>query len=359
MNILYILSTYNIYGGTPKKTLDLIKHSNNNCSLYVYDEGYQEFKHLFENAGATVFEGYYKRNFFLHLKTLLKIIDEKNIQIIQTQFTMGEILGYLIKLFRPHLKLIVAFVGPFEPKGIKKFIAQKIYPHVDAFVFISKYVQKQKVMQFPILEKKEASIIFNGTEKRPFTNEPFPNMKHPSLYTTSGLVDWKNVDILVEAIHILKTKEYNQIYLYVVGDGPERINLENKIHHYKLSEQIFLLGYQKNIGAMLDQADIYVHPAYAEGFGIALAEAMIAGKASIVSNAGALPELIDNNKSGIIVDPFDTNAWVDAIIELTQNKNKRETLGSAAQLKAENDFSVNSYVDNYQQLYHTLLKTIV
>lgn len=358
-SILYILPTFNVYGGTPKKTLDLIKYSDNDCSLYVYENGYGEFKYLFEDAGASIYEGYYKRNIFLHLKAILNIIAEKNVQIIQTQFAMGEILGFLIKIFRPHVKLLVAFVGPFEPTGIKKVIAQRIYSRADAFVYISEYVKREKIRQFSILETKKSSTIFNGTEKLLPTCEDFSALDHPSLYSTSGLVDWKNIDVLVEAMHILNEQGTEPVFLYIAGDGPERASLEDKITRYKLERRVFLLGYQKNIGALLEETDIYVHPAYAEGFGIAVAEAMMAGKPIIVADAGALPELVENKKSGFVVNPVDANAWAEAILKLIENESLATTFGENAKSRAQNEFSIARYVSNYQSLYDSLTKTCV
>lgn len=358
MKILYIMSSYNIYGGTPKKTLDLLNYFKKDSSLYVYSDGNKEFKPLFEQTGASIYEGNYGRNLFKHVSEILKIIDSRNIDILQTQFSMGETLGYFIKLLRPHIKLIVAFVGPFEPQGIKKFIVKQIYKKVDSFVFISEYVKKKKISQFPILNEKKSTIIFNGTSLRAITDEEYPKLNHPALLDVAGLVDWKNIDILVEAINIIVNKLLKQdIYLYIAGDGPERKNLELKIEKYSLGEHIFLLGYQKNIGALLEECDIYVHPAYAEGFGIAVAEAMMAAKPTIVSNAGALPELIErDNKSGLIVEQSDINAWADAILKLIDDKEYAQALGEGARKRAQEEFSIEKYTSNYHNLYLSLLE---
>jgi len=350
------MSSYNIYGGTPKKTLDLLKHFKGNSALYVYSNSYAEFKPLFEETGASTYEGNYGRNLFLHIQDLIKIIDNEKVDIVQTQFSMGEVLGYALKILRPHIKVMVAFVGPFEPKGIKKIIVNGLYKKFDAFVFISEYVKNAKCKQFPVLINKKSKIIFNGTEKRQPTNDDYTEMKHISLYSTSGLVDWKNIDVLVEALNILKKQGMETVYLYVAGDGPERENLEKKIKKYNLEEQIFLLGYQKNIGALLDQADIYVHPAYAEGFGIAVAEAMMAGKLMIVSSAGALPELVEDGKSGLVVDPFDAKAWAEAIKKLIDNEEFTSELGQNAKKRAETEFSIEKYVSNYNDLYLSLME---
>ncbi len=112
MKILYIMSSYNVYGGTPKKTLDLLRHFGKDSVLYVYNNIFQEFKGLFELTGAKVFEGCYGWNLVKHLRELLLIIDEEGIDIVQTQFSLGEGLGILVKLFRPSQ----VFSNQFWPK---------------------------------------------------------------------------------------------------------------------------------------------------------------------------------------------------------------------------------------------------
>ena len=351
MNILYIMSSYNIYGGTPKKTLDLIKHSGNNSSLYVYHNIHNEFKGLFESAGANITEGFFGRNLFQHIDKLLKIIDTEDIQIVQTQFTMGEVLGYMIKYFRPHVKLIVAFVGPFVPRGVKKPISKIIYQKVDAFVYISQYIQKEKTSQFPILANKKNVIIFNGTEKRATNDIDVVTLNSPSFLDVARLGDWKNANILIEAMNIIVHQQNKNVYLYLVGDGPERDPLTKKIHQYNLDKYIFLLGNQTNIGSLLEQCTAFVHPAYAEGFGIAVAEAMIAKKPVMVANAGALPELIENRVSGLVINPFDANAWAEGMVEILENNAFANDLASNALLQSKENFSIEQYVKSYQSLY--------
>ena len=359
MKILYIISSYNIYGGTPKKTLDLLNYFKGRSCLYSYNGAYPEFRPQFQESGAKVYEGDYGRNLFFHVRKLLRIVDEDKVDVIHTQFTMGEVLAYCVKVLRPHVKLVVAFVGPFRPKGIKYAIANHIYRQVDAFVYISKYVKSEKIKQYPALLLKYGVVVYNGTELRKVLNEDFMKFKRPSLLGVAALLDWKNLDILVETLRIIVKERRRCVYLYVAGDGAERENLERKINDYKLNDNIFLLGNQKNIGALLGQADIYLHPAYAEGFGIAVAEAMMARKTIIVSNAGALAELIEDGVSGVVLDPYDAVAWANAILSLLDEKLRAEYLSRNAEERAHELFSIEKFVNNYEKLYVKLLGNVI
>jgi len=357
LNILYIMSSFNIYGGTPKKTLDLINNlKNHNSFLYVYYINHLECKKEFEENTVEILEGYHSNNLYKHVKSLLKFIDENNIQIVQTQFLMGELLGGLIKLFRPKVKIIVAFVGPFSNKGIKKIITGFIYKYVDTFVYISEYVKKEKSTAYPILKKKNSKIIYNGSSERIPLNSTI-NIKSISLVDVAALIDWKNATVLIEAMNILINEyKYKEIYLYFIGEGNHRKKIEEKIVQLKLENNVILKGKQKDVGTWLKKCDIFVHPAYAEGFGVATAEAMLAEKPIILSNAGAHPELIKNEESGLIVDPFDAKEWAFAINRLLKEKEFSKKLSYNAKIRAQELYSIDSYVSSYDNLYNNIMK---
>ncbi len=352
------MSSYNLYGGTPKKTLDLMKHFKEQSAIYVYNDYFTDLRPHFEATGGKVYDGFYGRNFFLHLKKLLYIIDNEKISIVQTQFSMGENLGFLIKIFRPKIKLVVAFVGPFKPSRLKSLLVSMFYRKVDSFVYISKYVKNEKYKQFSILKKKKGRIILNGTEKRLDNESKVVAMKQFSIFDVAGLVKWKNIQILIEALNIIiNIKHRKDIYLYVAGDGPMKNELEALIVKHKLQKYIFLLGYQSNVGRLLNNCDVFVHPSYAEGFGIVIPEAMLAEKPIIVSNAGALPELIENEVSGLVIEPHDAEQWANAILRIIENPKLAGKLAKNGREKALKDFSIEKYAMNYENLYNTLIET--
>jgi len=356
VKILYILDSFNIYGGTPKKTLDLMKYFGKNSVLYIYDNIYSEFKPQFEKTNGKIFEGFYGKNLLSHLKHLLRIIDEEKIDIVQTQFFWGEVLGYLIKLLRPKIKLIIAFVGPFKPEKFKSFISKLMYRRTNHFVYITRYVKNEKFQQFQILKRKNGSIIYNGSAVRIDNREYSHEMKNVSVFDIAGLLNWKNIQILIKAYNIILNQyKMTDYYLYIAGDGPYRSELEKMIDEYKLQDSVFFLGYQKNVGRLLNSCDIFVHPSYSEGFGIAVAEAMLAEKPIIVSNAGALPELIENNVSGLVVAPNNPEEWAEAILKLVENKEFAKDLAVNARKRAEEKFSIEKFCKNYEKLYKSIL----
>lgn len=355
-NILYILSSYNRFSGTPKKTFDLIQYSDNNCFLYVWSTAYSEvFKEGFENITEKVFEGEYGRNIIKHTKHLLRIVDENKIEVIQTHFFFGELLGGILKVFRPKVKMIISFEGSMSGGFVKRSIQRNIYKNVNAFVYISNYVKEEKEKVFSILKKSETKVIYNGTNKLQVDESlEIKPKKHFTLLSVSSLINIKNIDVLIDMMHLFLKENQNDIRLLIAGDGAQKQELEQKVKTKNLEEYVQFLGKQKTIGNFLKISDVLVHPCYIEGFGLSVVEAMMAEKPVVVSNSGALPEIIEHKKTGLLVDPFNAEEWQNAVFELKNNKELANEIAKNARIKAEEDFSIKSFAYNYNLFYKNL-----
>lgn len=355
-NILYILSSYNRYTGTPKKSLDLIENSEHNSFLYVYSNAYQEeFKESFVKVCNKVLEGCFGRNLFKHIKKLLHIIDENKIEIIQTQFFFGELLGGIIKIFRPKVKLIIAFEGSMSQGLVKRIIQKIIYKRAHTFIYISNYVKDEKEKVFPKLKKANTVVIYNGTCKLKVDdivkNKPRNTF---NLLSVSSLIPIKNLNILIETMHLLALSDHKDIHLHIAGSGPQKEYLKLKVKEYKIGDIVHFLGMQKKIGNLLEASDVLVHPCFIEGFGLSVVEAMMAEKPVVVSNAGALPEIVSHKETGFLVSPFVAEEWRAAILELKKSKELAIRLAEKGREIAEKEFSVKNFADNYNLLYQNL-----
>jgi len=354
--ILYILPDFNLYGGTPRKTKDLMSFFGQNSFLYVYGEAFVELKCEFIHTGGKVYEGFYKKNLVLHFRELIKIIDAEKINIVHTQFLMGELLGFLIKLFRPPIMIVVSFVSAVKQPKYKILASKVFYSNADLFVFVSKYVRVEKLKEFKVLQNKNSVVIYNGSLKPFVSNEIGSFLKNNSVLAISGLIELKNIMMLIETFNIIINKlKRVDMFLYVAGDGPQKKEILNYIEKHHLEKNVFLLGYRKSVGDLLKGCRVFVHPSFNEGFGISVLEAMHSCKPVLVSNAGALPELVENGVSGIILDPFKPYDWATTIIRLIDNPAEVERLVINALKKVNSDFSFNNFVTSYEREYRKIL----
>ena len=105
------------------------------------------------------------------------------------------------------------------------------------------------------------------------------------------------------------------ILILIIGDGSERKNLENLVKKLGLQEKVKFLGQIPNekIPAYLAGADCFCLPSLREGFGIVILEAMAAGLPVIGTNVGGIKDLIEDGKTGLLIEPKNPQAISQAI----------------------------------------------
>jgi len=145
----------------------------------------------------------------------------------------------------------------------------------------------------------------------------------------------KGLEYLIEAASLLP-KENCQFM--IIGDGPERKKLEQKISKYQLENKVFLLGRIKEAYKYLKAFDVFVLPSLKEGFPWAVLEAMAAELPIIATSVGAVPEIIENKKSGLVVKPGNTQELAESIKMLVNNPLLQQQLAQNTKQKL-NQFS--------------------
>lgn len=145
----------------------------------------------------------------------------------------------------------------------------------------------------------------------------------PTLVSTSRLVTDKGIGELIEAF---KSLEHNSAVLKICGDGPEAKHFKELATGIK---NIEFLGHVNDVTTVLADADIFVHPTYHEGFGLSLVEAEMCSLPIIASNVGSIPEIVEDEVSGILVEPRDSRALAEAMARLIADAKLRSRMGKA------------------------------
>lgn len=155
----------------------------------------------------------------------------------------------------------------------------------------------------------------------------------------------KNLTFLLEVFKNLSLKLGNiGLRLVLVGDidasgrDQDSENLIREIKRLDLEERVILLGRtsDKKLACLYQAAELLVHPSYFEGFGLTILEAMGMGCPVVCSDAASLPEVA--GKAAVILSPFDKEEWVETILSLLKDKDRREEMSKLG-LKHAQDFS--------------------
>ena len=141
--------------------------------------------------------------------------------------------------------------------------------------------------------------------------------------------------------------------LVVVGDGDARPRLEKETRDAGLADSVFWLGRLPREEALLHYgvADIVVVPSQWEGFGLCAAEAMAFGRPVVASNVDGLQEVVENGRSGLLVDYGNTQDLAGALCALLKDYARRVAMGARGRVRVETLFSWDTFKQKHLSLY--------
>ncbi|NND01343.1 MAG: glycosyltransferase [Acidimicrobiia bacterium] len=137
----------------------------------------------------------------------------------------------------------------------------------------------------------------------------------------------KQVD---QILHALQRVVALRPRLIIVGDGPERVRLVELADELGLSDRVSFAGFRRDPSTYFRRAQAFVMASSREGLPFSLIEAMCSGTIPIVTSVGAIPEVVDDGKNGILVRPNDVDGLAAAISEVFSNPVLRDTLRNGA-----------------------------
>jgi glycosyltransferase involved in cell wall biosynthesis len=172
------------------------------------------------------------------------------------------------------------------------------------------------------------------------------------------IADWKGQDVLARALAEPALAEIGAVGL-IAGDAypgeearaPDLGRLRDELG---LGERLRLLGFRADPEVVLDAADVVVVPSTRpDPFPNSALEALAAGRPVVASNAGGLPEMIDDEESGLLVAPGDPAALAAALRALADDPGRRERMGIAG-ARAAKRFSLDAMLDGIEAVYAQL-----
>lgn len=216
---------------------------------------------------------------------------------------------------------------------------------ISAIVGVSNYVANRNRRRFSSRPGK-VRAIYNGIDLRRFESA----MERPrgtaasqsplSVVAVAHLIREKGLEYLIRGAALAGDAVG---HVRVVGDGPEQARLESLASELGIAQRVSFLGLRDDVHGLMSGSDVFVHPAvWHEAFGLTIAEAMACGRPIVASHVGAIPELIEDGASGLLVPPGDAPAIAAALVRLAADAELRARLGTGARRRAEQMFDVRA-----------------
>ena len=174
------------------------------------------------------------------------------------------------------------------------------------------------------------------------------------LAAAGQLIPRKGHRYLLEAIAGLRL-QHPQVRLIIFGEGYLNSQLRAQASSLGLGDVVQFAGFREDLDDFMGCFDIFVHPALAEGLGVATLKAAAAGVPVIGFHAGGLPEAIADGVTGILVPAEDVTALQEAIVTLIDSDDVRQRMGAAGRERMQNEFSIDTMAAKHIALYESVL----
>ncbi len=343
------------------------KHLENFALIYNQGKLAEELKRL--NISLHVIEEKENNPVKLFIKTY-RWLKGQDVDLVHSHRYKENIIGSLAAKIGGIHHIIRTYHGMPEPFGGFKNIKYKSYIFLD--YLISKLLVQQIItVSFEMKKKlsrrlgsKKITSIPNSVNLDSLKIEKSPQRVREILGldedcriigSAGRLVPIKGYQVFLKAAQLIKRKQ-SRVKFLIVGDGPEKLNLEKLADELKISEDFLFPGYREDILDIINAMDIFVLTSFHEGIPMVLLEAMSLEKSIVATKVGGIPEVVTDQISGTLVGPNDPEGLAKKSLYLLQNKETREKMGSEAKRRIKESFTAERMAQRVSEIYQSMVR---
>ncbi len=248
-----------------------------------------------------------------------------------------------VKRFARHYKLLQPFIA-------------YLWRDADALVAVSNGLRSHAEKIAPDIP---IQVIPNAIDLSQFTPPRQRDTQGPvRLLYVGRFTAAKNVETLIEAMHVLSQREVGDFELELVGEGDQRPKLERLVAEYGLARRVRFSDWvpREHIADYYRRADIFVTATTWEGMPNTVLEAMACALPIVGTQVPGLQELVQDTVNGYLVPPRDPIALADALVLLINNGYERRRMGRQSRLLAERQFAWEYIAAQYVEVYRQVLE---
>jgi glycosyltransferase involved in cell wall biosynthesis len=294
------------------------------------------------------------------VRQIEECIHEDGIELLHTHGYKADLYGYVAA--RRSGKPIVAtchnWVGGTAALGIYNHLDRMALKRFQGLAAVSDSVA-QRLLASGVPARKIRTIA-NGIDvqtferARPLQVFNFDGSKVVGMVARLDLQ--KGFEYLLRAASELRSA-FPGLKVVIVGEGPDRNEIEGMIHRLGLQSNVILAGQRSDMPVIYAAMDVFVLPSLNEGLPMTILEAMAASRPVIATRVGAIPKVIQDGETGLLVDPGDIHGLRDALARLLTDSDLCCRLGAAGHDWVSRNYTSEAMALKYRQMYDDVLGT--
>jgi glycosyltransferase involved in cell wall biosynthesis len=291
---------------------------------------------------------------------VLRVLRGFRPHLVHTHLSAADLLGGLLSRFArvPALVTTRHIEEPALATPLGAFAGRRLLARFDRVVAVSNAVMAllrdglhlgdRRLRQIPYGFPPRKGLPEGGeTGLRRWLGLP-PDSKLVTM--VGGLTRRKGVDDLLRAASLTRDAVPEARFL-LVGRGDQRRLLEEIVRRLDLAERVRFLGFRRDVQDILAGSDVLALPSQWEGFGLVLLEAMNAGLPVVGTRRGAIPEVVIDGETGLLVPPRDPEALATALIRMLRDPERARSMGRAGLSRLRREFDMDRAVRAHDELY--------
>ncbi|MGZ4858568.1 MAG: glycosyltransferase family 4 protein [Candidatus Angelobacter sp.] len=292
------------------------------------------------------------------VRQIEEYIQEDGIDLLHTHGYKADLYGY-VAARRSHKPVVATchnWVGGTAALGIYNHLDRMALKRFNALAAVSDAVA-QRLLDSGVPARKIKTIA-NGIDVEPFERAqplPAPTFDRDKVVGMVARLDLqKGFEYLLRAVREL-CGVFRELKVVIVGEGPDRKAIEDMIRQYGLQSTVILAGKQSDMPGVYAAMDIFVLPSLNEGLPMTILEAMAASKPVIATKVGAIPTLIRNGETGLLVEARDTDGLRKAIARLLSDPDLCRRMGAEGHDWVSRNCTSEAMALKYRQMYEEVL----
>ena len=203
----------------------------------------------------------------------------------------------------------------------------------------------------------KVEVIRNGIdlERFPIARRPRRESCRRAVHVARISYSSKDQRTLLQAVRIVADRQPDFV-LDIVGDGPDRSDLEGFCDELHLRSHVNFIGFRDDVQHYLSRAEFFVLSSVTEGISLTLLEAAASGLPIVATQVGGNPEVTVHGESGFLVPPRSPESLAAAMLEMLSDRNRARRMGIAGRRRVAEQFDLCRAVARYEELYLSLLR---
>lgn len=363
INVLHV--TFNMaIGGTEQVINQLVRNSRSSKvkhEIACIDSFIGEIGQSLEDDGLPVFCLNRQPGFDLALvKSLRTRIRQGRFDIVHCHQYTPYVYGWLAS-FGTGAKVVFTEHGRFFPDRYR-YKALLINPLMalltPAIVAISK-ATREALSRYEFIPKTRIQVVYNGIDPLERDEAQVEKIRSelgipenaPVLGTVSRLDQVKNQKLMIDAFATL-LETHPSAVLLMVGDGPERLALENRVAALNIAESVRFTGFINKPAQYLALMDVFLLSSFTEGTSMTLLEAMSLGIPAVATHVGGNPEIVVDGQTGFLTENNNQEAFLSAMLQLLENPDLWQDCSRMSRERFQDRYSINQMTSQYLAIYH-------